>query len=81
MTIRLHGRDYSAASLGRMAGDLAAVCGRFSGLTVTAGLDHILFTHAVTGDQVARDDVTMTWLAAGESRTYSTTFRIIVQGR
>ena len=34
-------------------------------------------THAVTGDQGARDDGTMTWLAAGESRTYSTTFRII----
>jgi hypothetical protein len=30
--MRLHGKDYSAASLGRMAGDLAAVGGRFSGL-------------------------------------------------
>jgi len=34
-------------------------------------------THAVGGEQAARDDGTMIWLAAGESRTYSTTFRIL----
>ena len=34
-------------------------------------------THPVRGEQTARDDGTMTWLAARESRTYSTTFRII----
>lgn len=36
-------------------------------------------THTVGGEQAARDDGTMTWLAAGESRTYSTTFRILDQ--
>ncbi|HEX5302901.1 MAG TPA: hypothetical protein VFW50_38500 [Streptosporangiaceae bacterium] len=49
--MRLHGKDYSAAWLARMAGDLAAAGG-------TPG---------------------STWLAAGESRAYSTTFRIIDQ--
>jgi len=34
-------------------------------------------THTVGEEQAARDDGTMTWLAAGESRTYSTTFRIL----
>jgi hypothetical protein len=34
----------------------------------------------VTGDPAARDDGTMTWLAAGEPRPYSTTFRILDQG-
>ena len=33
-------------------------------------------THRVSGDQAARDDGTMTWLAPGESRHYQVTLRI-----
>ena len=33
-------------------------------------------THHVDGDQAARDDGSMVWLDAGESRSYSTVFRV-----
>ena len=33
-------------------------------------------THAVTGEPAARADGTMTWLDAGESRSYSSVLRI-----
>jgi hypothetical protein len=33
-------------------------------------------SHAVTGEPAARADGTMTWLAAGESRSYSSVLRI-----
>lgn len=36
-------------------------------------------THHVQGEQAARDDGSMTWLAPGESRTYETTFRILTR--
>jgi hypothetical protein len=35
-------------------------------------------THAVGGSPAARSDGSMIWLAAGESRSYHTVFRVLV---
>ncbi|MFC7016649.1 hypothetical protein ACFQMH_34145 [Streptomyces viridiviolaceus] len=43
----------------------------FSGLLLTAGLDHTLF-----GATAAREDGSMTFLAPGEERGCTTTFRV-----
>jgi hypothetical protein len=69
--MRLHGKDYSAASLARMAGDLAAAGGVRSVM---------LGDGAERGVRALEFRTGAGWLAAGESRSYSTTFRILDAG-